>query len=265
MILLETLDVNSYDLESLDLTWSFKSTPSANFADFKLDVYRCEAPSSDISEYDLIASGISSTAYSYSDTTVSGLQHPQRLWYYKFKIKEYSGATVVDTDIQPAVPAYIHDLTDDKFHREILRRKNLVLNRYSGRTMKLIKHRSWGQHCPECWDEYLYRIKYDECPTCYGTGWVGGYFDPIEFKSLITPSPKYNQINMFGDWRPSDTMLTTVNFPPLQVRDVVVDERNARWMVKAVRTKEIKGFVIEQNIQASLISLEDDVYEVSTQ
>jgi hypothetical protein len=36
-------------------------------------------------------------------------------------------------------------------------------------------------------------------------------------------------------------------------------------MVKAVRTKEIKGFVIEQNIQASLISLEDDVYEVSTQ
>jgi len=36
-------------------------------------------------------------------------------------------------------------------------------------------------------------------------------------------------------------------------------------MVKSIRTKEVYGFVIEQIIQASKISLEDEVYEVNLQ
>jgi len=139
MIVLETLDVHSYNPDSLDLTWSFESSPSETFSDYSIDVYRCEAPSSNISEYDLVASGVSSTAYSYSDTTLSGLHHPDRLWYYKFKVKHTSTG---ESEVYPEPPVYLQDLTTNKHHREIIRRKKLVLEKHSGRTLTLLKRRS---------------------------------------------------------------------------------------------------------------------------
>jgi len=33
---------------------------------------------------------------------------------------------------------------------------------------------------------------------------------------------------MFGEWMPSDTLLTMLNFPPLKPRDVIVDDVNKR-------------------------------------
>ena len=167
MIVLDSLDVNSINLDSLILTWAFKSDPGETFSDYTIDVYRCEAPSSDINEYDLVENGVSATAYSYNDTTVSGLHDPHRTWYYKFKIIDTASSNV---SVEPSPPAYIHNITPNRYYREILRRKNKVLNKFSGRDMTLLKRRSWGQHCTECWDETLFRIKYDDCDTCNGTG-----------------------------------------------------------------------------------------------
>ncbi|MBC8410389.1 MAG: hypothetical protein H8E12_16955 [Rhodobacteraceae bacterium] len=106
---------------------------------YTLDVYKCEAPSSDITEYELVASGISANAYSYSDTSVSGLANPHREWFYKLEVTNTSTGA---KSVTPEPPAYVQDTTAEKTHREILRRKNLALNRYSGRSLKLLKRRS---------------------------------------------------------------------------------------------------------------------------
>ncbi|MBC8437020.1 hypothetical protein H8D85_01705 [bacterium] len=139
MIVLDSLDVTSSNLESLTLTWSFKSDPREDFSNYTIDVYRCEAPSESISEYDLVASGISSTAYSYNDTSVSGLHDPHRTWYYKFKV---INSTDSEESIAMEKPSYLHDVSTNRFYKEIIRRKNKVLNRFSGRDMTLLKRRS---------------------------------------------------------------------------------------------------------------------------
>ena len=78
----------------------------------------------------------------------------------------------------------------------------------------------------------------------------------------MDPAPKFNQITMFGEWMPQDALFTTLNFPPVRSKDIVVDDSNKRWIVKEVRTVEKDGFVIEQNAQCSLIAYDDIIYTI---
>lgn len=170
--------------------------------------------------------------------------------------------------IQPDRPGYRKGVIADKFALEILRRKNLSLDRHAGRDFYILKRRTFGTHCPTCWDETLQRSSESTCtsnPSCYGTGWTTGYFNAIYTKAMMNVAPKYNQITMFGQWMPQDTMFTMLNFPPLRSQDIVVDENNKRWMVKQVRSVEKNGFLIEQNAQCSLIALDDIIYTIDNE
>jgi len=79
---------------------------------------------------------------------------------------------------------------------------------------------------------------------------------------MLNPAPKYNQITMFGEWMPHDALFTMLNFPPIRTRDIVIDDRNQRWIVKQIRKTEKLGYVIEYNAQCSLISHDDQIYEL---
>lgn len=258
MLTLKSLDVNSFDINSFTLTWEFDPTFEL-ISDYNIDVYRSESPNlGEITDYDHVASGIAATNYSYTDIGVSGLYDPHRSWYYKIKLTDTDTA---ETNVVPYMPAYVKDISIDKVTKHVLRRKSLALRKYSGRTLKVLKKRSWGTRCTECWDDTLMRVT-DDCNTCYGTGWLEGYFTPIEIKGMLSPSPKINQITMFGEWMPSDTLLTMLNFPPLKPRDIIVDDVNKRWIVKNIRTIEKDGFIIEQSAQLNLISQDDLIYTI---
>lgn len=259
MLTINSLDVTSYNGQSLKLTWSIEPT-SEIITDYEIDVYRSETTSSGISEYDLIASGISANDYEYVDTSVAQLLNIGRPWFYKLKV---INSTTLDNSIQPAEPSYLKDSTPDRIFREIIRQKSIVLNnpRYSGRDFKLIKKRSWGTHCPDCWDETLQRSTNSKCLTCYGTGWLNGYYNSVSIRGMKNPSPKMNQINMFGEWKPSDSLLYMLGDPPLKPRDIVADDDNNLWTVVQVRTIERLGYIIEQNAQLALIAQDDFLYK----
>lgn len=259
MLLLESLDISSYVIGNLNVTWQFKPTIEL-LAEYQLSIYRSEAPGvSSIDGYDLIASGISAIEYSYTDAGVAGLYDPLRTWYYKVKLEN---TTTGEVDIQPDRPAYRKGTTADKYAIEVIRRKSLSLDRFAGRDYYVLKRRTYGTHCPLCWDTQLQRIDNSGCTTCYDTGWTSGYFTAIYTKGMMTSAPKYNQITMFGEWVAQDTLFTMLGFPPLRAKDVVVDDTNKRWIIKQVQNVEKGGYVIEQVAQCSLIALDDVVYDI---
>jgi len=184
---------------------------------------------------------------------------PLRTWYYKLKFINLSS---LEESIQPVTPAFRKATTTDKAALEIVRRKGIALAQYSGRDFFVIKKRTYGTHCTECWDPTLQRIINDTCQICYGTGWVSGYFKAIYLKGMLNPAPKYNQITMFGEWMPHDALFTMLNFPPIRTRDIIVDDKNQRWIVKQIRKTEKLGYVIEHNAQCSLISQDDQIYDL---
>jgi len=253
-----TYNDSLYNIDTREIEWT--SEPEV-ISGYTLNIYRSQSPETLLTEYDLIASGVSPYTYAYQDTSLSGVTNPNADFFYKI---EFEGAGALSGVAFPAVrPVYLHDSNTDKFHREILRRKRLVLDRYSGRTLYIIKKRSWGTRCTTCWDPNLYRVTNSHCTECDGTGWVDGYYEPMAITAMINAAPKLNQVTMFGEFMPSDAVLTMLDFPPLAPRDVVVDGRDRRWIIMQVRKLERAGFMIEQNCRLALISQEDIVYNIS--
>lgn len=235
------------------LSWDF--TPDSIIdSGSTMNFYRSENPGNidSLYGYETIASGISPLVRVYNDTTVFGLSDFTRTWFYK---------TTIDTTSLTSLPSYVQHSTNDLSVKEIIRRKYLGLS-FSGRLYYLIKQRTWGTHCTKCWDEILQRISNPNCTECYGTGWVGGYFSAIPFVGMTNPSPKYNQIQMYGEWRPSDTMLTMLHYPKLSPKDIIVDDYNNRYIVNQIRLIEKIGFNFEQQAQLSLIAYDDSIYKV---
>ena len=262
MLSLNTFNIHAYRVDDLALSWSYETTSEA-LSGYHLDVYRCEAPVSgtDLSEYTLIASGLSATTVAYVDTSVSGYFHHNRDWYYKLKI---INVTSLESSVLPIVPAYLNKPgTVDKSYLEILRRKNLALNRKVGRTFKLLKRHTLGTRCTSCWDPISFRVTESDCQICLGTGWVDGYFDPIEFTAMTNDAPTFQEITMFGNFMPSDSLLYTTNFPMFKAGDIVVDDNNDRWIVRDNRAVRKLNKVIEQKLHLALIMADDPLYQIS--
>ena len=194
MLTLESLDITSYDVNKLTLTWAYEDTPEA-LSGYNLSVYRSENPGvSGLLGFDLVESGIAATTYVYEDYGVSGIFDPLRTWFYKIKFTELSSLT---ESVQPVTPAYRKGTTADLAALEIVRRKNIALDRYSGRDFFVIKKRTYGTHCPTCWDSTLQRITIDNCPDCYGTGWTDGYFKAIYLKGMLSIAKKGVSVIVF--------------------------------------------------------------------
>ena len=260
MLSLTSLTVTTYDVDKLTVTWAFKST-TQSLTDYVIDVYRSETPNTGLGEYTLVGSGISANTPSFDDTTVSGLFHPTRTWFYKLKLTN----TVKNTSsiLFDATPAHIKSYTVDRYTLEIIRRKKLLLDRYSGRPVYILRRKTYGTRCSLCWDTTLSRTTNDGDTECYGTGVSGGYFTPLTANALLSTAPKYNQITMFGEWMPSDCMMNLVGVPPVKQGDIVVDDAAKRWSIKSVRSVEKGGVLIEQICQLTLVSPSDIVYQFS--
>jgi len=260
MLVLNSLDVSTYNGQHLELSWDFKPD-SDLITDYGVNVYRSESPINDITQYDLVASGLSANLYSYVDTSVEQLLDLGRPWFYKLGIYEIAVSGIISYQPDPA--AYLKDEVPDRVFREIVRRKNINLQnpRFSGRNFQVIKRRTWGTHCNVCWDDSLQRSTDSNCTTCFGTGWINGYYDPISVRGMKNASPKLNQINMFGEWKPSDSLLYMLGYPPLKPRDIIADDDKHLWTVVQVRTIERLGYIVEQNAQIALLSQDELLYK----
>ncbi len=258
MLTLQSFNVITYNPNGPILNWDYAPTVE-NLNNYDISIYRSEAPSTNINDYVLIASGISGNSNSYIDVSLYNLMQYGRNWYYKLEIHDNVSNSF---SIQPEIPAYTNITRQDKIVSEIIRRKSISMNTFVGRTFKLRKRRTWGEHCTRCWDSILMRTTDPNCPICYGTGWVNGYYNPIIFLGMINAAPQYNQIQMFGEWKPSDIMLYTLHFPLLTTRDIVQDDNGRLWLVNQIRLIQKFGITIEQIVQLSLISFDDNLYKL---
>lgn len=261
MILLDTLDVNAYRMDELALSWSYQ-THSEDLSDYTLCIYRSEAPISgqEVTGYTIIASGLGADTVAYVDTSISGYFHHNRDWYYKLKIINNN---TLEESIQPEIPGYLNKAgVIDRAYLEVLRRKTIALTKKTKRVFYLLKRYTMGTRCPDCWDPISFRVTESDCNTCHGTGWLGGYFSPIQFEGMTNDSPNFQEITMFGNFMPSDSILFLLNFPLIKSMDIVVDDNNDRWVVQDVRAIRKLNKIIEQKVHLALIMADDPLYNI---
>lgn len=130
--------------------------------------------------------------------------------------------------------------------RDVLRKEYLRLKQYAAPLGNLIKRRERGKKCTQCADPDIPGEPVSSlCDTCYGTGFVHGYYAgiPMYVSTEQLPASREDVSLPFGNQDTVAKGFRTVAFPRLSAYDIWIQEgSNQRYVFRVVKVEvEVKG------------------------
>ena len=239
----KNLLVRGFSLDFLEVTWEIADT-TLDVHDFQLEIFRSESP---MGPWDPVA-GPFEDRYRFVDNRVNLLNRWRQLYYKIVSTEKADTTNVSESD------SFTFQAEPDLIAAEIQRLERLVWEEYAGRRCFIFPVRTFGQHCPHCFDGpdkgkgHTSQRQRSHCLTCYGTSYVRGYLDPIEIFMQIDPSSKSNQLLPVAERQQVDASARLPNFPLVKPRDIIVETENRRWRVVRVTPTERLRSVVHQEL-----------------
>jgi len=146
----------------------------------------------------------------------------------------------------------------------ILKHKAAVIlknSQWSGE-VHILKKRVNGQHCSKCYSRDLKASSDPDCPECYGTGFVGGYYDPIP--SFILPLSEQIKNSQVNEVVPTSFDLlkgTMPSFPKAREKDYL-HIKNEGWfqVVGTTSSAILSKKTPTQVVDLTLLDPKDPIY-----
>lgn len=229
------LRVRTLDIGRREVSW--EAGGYADPQDFTLQVWRSESGSGPFDP----ASPEFVDRYLFVDTNIPVGDKFRQLWYRVRATHKATGA-IEDSEISTLEPA-------PGLEALYIRRSQQVgLTQVLGRQVWLFKRRTFGMRCPGCFDRDLQKVTRSGCISCYGTGFLRGFHNPIEVWMQIDPASKPS------DMTPNQKMQAVVTtarmsfYPTLAPGDVVVEFENKRWRVLpgVTQTERLRAVVHQE-------------------
>lgn len=234
-IKISNLRVRSFSTEHLDVYWELEK--------YALDPYSyefyIERSGSPEGPFDTIAGPMTNT-FKFRDVNVPHTSRWANIWY---RVK------IVNGDEVEYSKAACLSMEPSKESLEIMRNHFLVLKEANGLRCLLFIKRKFGFKCPECFNPVSKRTNKSNCRTCFDTGYVGGYFDPIMSFVQIDPSSESIQRSSSITLENQNATARTIGYPLLGPEDIIVDPLNNRWKINVVTPIQQHGFTIRQEMQ----------------
>ena len=256
-LVIKNLLVRGFSLDFLEVTWEIEDTV-LDPHDYNMYMLRSESP---MGPWDIIA-GPFEDKYRFVDNRVN-LQHRWRQIYYKIKASLKSDPNDVSESDAGTFTA-----SSDLIAEEIQRLERLLWEEFAGRKCFIFPVRTFGQYCPTCFDGpakgkgFTMQKRRSMCLNCYDTGYIRGYFDPIEIYMQFDPSPQAIQPLPIAERQQNDTTARLPNFPILKPRDIIVEAENKRWRVVQVNQTERLRNVVHQEIRIHELSRGDIEFQL---
>lgn len=134
---------------------------------------------------------------------------------------------------QPTSFLQTWDHYDWRLMREVMRKETKLQQKKTGSRGVLLKARVWGDPCPVCVDPETGQVKRSQCLTCYSTGYVGGYYPPIEYWLTLDPAQRMKRLQ--GDGGLVTTVVETARglaWPCPEGNDIWVQlDTNKRYLI----------------------------------
>jgi hypothetical protein len=154
--------------------------------------------------------------------------------------------------------------------REIVRLEQKRLVKEAGQEGYLLKRKLFGTACTVCTDYITGEVRNAQCPTCLGTGIVGGYYDPVAcVYAELTPHGTRSELDISARGTVDDmprVQARMLNVPQLFSYDVWVDrDSDFRWIIHSIRhAVEIRGVpVVLYPVEMRLAPYSHPVYTVA--
>jgi len=131
--------------------------------------------------------------------------------------------------------------------------------RHAGRKVLYYPIKATGPNCI-CYDELSGRQEVHNCRSCYGSGFFGGFFNPILVHAAIgAPQTQFSE-----RFRVSGQVNSAVlpNLPIIRQGDVIIEKENRRWKVLGNDPGEYMRNVVRQTVYLAPLGVDDIIYEL---
>lgn len=208
--------------------------------------------------------------YSYIDrfeaepgvTRVSALR-PNQLsqltnFYYQVTARNASGTIAKDTvEVGPTLEAKQRQILRALTHAE------WRAFRFNGTQVALLKKKRWGTRCRKCVDPTTKEILRSACSNCWGTGFDGGYWNPVLTYARRAPLQETSQVTPEGKTNISNTRMVLLAIPRMEQGDLVVFLRdNKRFFVDQQVETQLRTVPVHQVVLLTEISGSDISYRI---
>lgn len=247
--------LRAFDRGYLDIIWDLGST-FENVADYDIFVQRSEA---EFGAYVDVSPALVAVEH-FRDITVQNYASFFSKIYYRLRIKKRG--TAEETTF-PELGGARLEARPSLAALEMARHNNLRLKATEGRLVWIFKRKHSGQRCTTCFDRAMQRSRRADCPTCFGTTFVGGYHAPvITYAQVLTPQ-EATQHTMNGPVESKNSFLKLGNYPELAEADIVVEAENVRWKVgNAITRIEHSRTLVRQQCPIHAIPVDDIEYSL---
>lgn len=263
-VVITNLKVN----KQVKIDWSASTTTAI----LGYKVYRSAVP---YANYTLVATvGIGVVTYTDTPKLL-----PYNEWYYK--VVEYDitgdgpsptyGSTYIDELAfvkNPLIgfPDFADlPLNDEmKYYFDTIRTRDMYQLQNDGETMTLYKRKYEGTPCSN------YVSEDGQCraplasPACYGTGFVGGYYDPLDIMVRIHDVNSAIQIKDVGYRLDMKPRMWTIWVPRIRTGDFLVTQENKRYEVVNTHAYTWRGMITHQDFEVVLKAPNDIIYRVGS-
>jgi len=138
--------------------------------------------------------------------------------------------------------------------RKLIRDCHISLKRAVGTEVAYLRRRYWGTRCPVCLTTTGMSVKAN-CTTCFGTAFVGGYWNPVYGYAQMASIPVSTTLAIQGEKDVRKTHIIAGNYPALEKNDLVVFMRSGhRFIIEQSNTTQIHNYDIHSELMVSELS-----------
>lgn len=152
-----------------------------------------------------------------------------------------------------------------KVYREILRKERLRIHPKMGGTAgTLFKRRTFGPKCTEAIDKNTGQVIDYNNEECFGTEYIGGYFEGVDYPMLYTSGESYSsEITQVGTQEPHVVSARTLVYPIPASKDVWYEQDTGRafYIDKVTITSKFSSKPLSLKIEMKMSSPTDIIYD----
>ena len=257
MIQVSKIEVKSFDVDFLDVTWEIVDTSDRLS---RYDIYVQKSVDGPQGPWLELVGPLPGNKTQLRDNDVS-FTHNWRQYYYRLRIVDQETSKEVLTE------AHSNVAPPDLIAVELSRRFQLVLEQHASRKVLLFPAITSGFRCPSCYSSSpqgfsIGRQLTQNCQTCYDTTYVGGYNSPIVCHIQIDPSARNVQRTDTDEKDRQDTTARLSSYPVLKPKDMLVEAENVRWEVQSMTPTEKGRSIVSQRVVLHRIPASDIRYKV---
>lgn len=251
----------------ITVEWELEPT-TLDLAQYSVEVWRGESEGGPYQRVSLTMN--SADIFDFQDRAVN-LLSKWRNFYYRIRVIDRDskgehldfGSTPWRQVLTGEDPGgVVMEAPPDLLALESIRRFNLVLREFGGRRVLASVQRTWGQRCPNCWDNLKRRRIKSHCQTCFDTGLLGGYFQPMEAWCMKPPHQVRAQLTSLFELQADDRVMWFSRYPRLKPRDLVTSIDGDRFRVIQINRSEKAWTLTRQTVQLRRLSRDQVEYQI---